>query len=97
MKTPSANRKHRDLLVEKQGGKCCYCGEYLQPADARIGPRKRRTIHPRAVTIEHLHRKVDGGGDSLDNKAAACFECNNGRGSLDWLTYKSIKMGEIAA
>jgi hypothetical protein len=54
-------------------------------------------MHPKSQTIEHLRRKADGGTSHPDNKALACYECNSERGDMDWLTYKSLKMGEIAA
>ncbi|MCD1264020.1 hypothetical protein B5M44_04370 [Shinella sumterensis] len=83
----------RTILAAKQGGRCCYCGDRLLSTTARW----KKAIHPKAQTIEHLQRKADGGSGHPDNKALACHECNNGRGSIDWLTYKSIKMGELAA
>jgi 5-methylcytosine-specific restriction endonuclease McrA len=46
-------------------------------------------------TLEHLRRKANGGSDGFDNLALACRDCNVGRGNLDWLTYKSMKMGEL--
>lgn len=85
-------KKHRDLIAEKQGGRCCYCEVKLVQSTDRLGNGR---VHPRAVTIEHLRRRADGGTGVLDNKAAACYECNTGRGSTDWLTYKSIRMGEV--
>ncbi|MGM4911482.1 HNH endonuclease [Rhizobium sp. 768_B6_N1_8] len=81
----------RRILTERQNNRCCYCECILLPTNAQW----RKVIHPRSQTIEHLHRKADGGGGHRDNKALACYECNTGRGSIDWLTYKSIKMGEI--
>jgi 5-methylcytosine-specific restriction endonuclease McrA len=83
----------RKLLAQRQGNKCCYCGDTLLPTTARW----KKLVHPKAQTIEHLHRKADGGTSHRDNKAVACYECNTGRGSIDWLTYKSIKMGELAS
>ena len=74
-------------LFSLQGGVCCYCGTKLR---LRSGP-----LSPFHATIEHLRRKVDGGTDRRDNLAVACFPCNSGRGDTDWLTYKSMKMGEI--
>lgn len=87
-------QKHRELISIKQGGKCCYCGERMLHAQAVL---ENGRPHPRAATLEHLKRKIDGGTNALDNKAVACHECNTGRGSTDWLTYKSLKMGELAA
>lgn len=50
---------------------------------------------PDTETIEHLRRKADGGCNGLHNKALACYRCNVERGEIDWLTYKSFRMGEI--
>lgn len=86
--------KQRDLIAEKQNWTCCYCGRGLLKADALKANGKP---HPRAATVEHLRRRCEGGTNHPDNKAVACLECNRGRGSVDWLTYKSIKMGEIFA
>lgn len=87
----------RTILTVKQSNRCCYCGVFMLPAGTRMKSRRNKAMHPKSQTIEHLHRKVDGGTGHPDNKALACHECNSSRGSTDWLTYKSIKMGEIAA
>lgn len=85
--------RQRETLRKAQGNKCCYCGETMLPASAKY----KSLPHPRAATLEHLHRKIDGGSGKIGNCAAACHECNTGRGSTDWLTYKSLKMGELVA
>lgn len=84
----------RKLLTIKQGNRCCYCAVYMLPSGTRVASRRKRRQHPKAQTIEHLHRKADGGTGHPDNKALACYECNTERGALDWLTYKTLKMGE---
>ncbi|WP_246737879.1 HNH endonuclease [Rhizobium grahamii] len=56
-------------------------------------PRERS--RPQAATLEHLHRKADGGRDNRDNFAAACKECNNRRGNRDWLYFTSLKRNEF--
>lgn len=89
----SVRRLHvRTILREKQGGKCCYCGVKMTPP---VNRTKRRGQPATMETLEHLCRLADGGGNRRDNLALACYSCNNGRGSLDWLTYKSLKMGEM--
>lgn len=88
----AGSKPHRDIILEKQGYRCCYCGSHLLYPHAVLGSGRP---HPRAATIEHLRRRADGGDGSLDNKAVACHECNTGRGSTDWMTYKSMKMAEI--
>lgn len=84
---------HRRILTAHQMNRCCYCTCELLPAGKKYG----KAPHPRSATTEHLRRKVEGGSDAIGNKAVACHECNTGRGSTDWLTYKSLKMGELAA
>lgn len=88
------NTNLRGCLREAQRGKCCYCGTKLL---ARGAMGSNGKLHRRSETIEHLRRKADGGTNHHDNKALACLACNVGRGSTDWLTYKSLKMGELAA
>lgn len=46
-------------------------------------------------TIEHLHRKSDGGPDQPHNVALACHACNTGRGDMNWLAYATYKAGEL--
>ncbi|WP_370881073.1 HNH endonuclease [Rhizobium mesoamericanum] len=50
---------------------------------------------PNAETLEHLDRRSDGGSNRRANLALACFDCNAGRGSMDWLTYTTIKRDEL--
>lgn len=79
---------HRDRLRKAQNGKCCYCGIKMR----RTQGGKQ---FPDSETVEHLRRKADGGDNSLGNKALACYRCNVERGEIDWMTYKSFRMGEI--
>ena len=79
----------RSRLFKLQGGLCCYCGRVMKLSKS-AGPQQ-----PNSATVEHLQTKKEGGTLRLDNIACACFECNSGRGDIDWLTYKSMKMGEI--
>lgn len=83
----------RALLRERQGNKCCYCATEMVRHKHKHGCRPPR----QSETIEHLRRKADGGTSRPDNMALACISCNAGRGALDWLTYKSLKMGEMTA
>ena len=41
------------------------------------------------ATIEHLRRQADGGRHRLENLALSCKQCNDRRGTTDWLTYCS--------
>ena len=72
----------RQKMFKAQGGKCCYCS-----VSVIIPTRQGRG--KRVATIEHLQRKCEGGKSIPDNLAISCQECNNNRGQVDWLTYKT--------
>lgn len=80
-------------MIRQWHGKCCYCGHTMRPYE------KKSTAdgwdHPHRPTREHLKRRADGGSNSLDNLAPSCSFCNSHRGPLNWLLYKSIRMGEF--
>ncbi|WKL25589.1 HNH endonuclease [Sinorhizobium meliloti] len=38
----------------------------------------------RVASVEHLHRRADGGTSHWSNLAMACKRCNNSRGERDW-------------
>jgi 5-methylcytosine-specific restriction endonuclease McrA len=61
-------RRVRHLLAQKQGFRCCYCKRPFTGS----GPTK--------ATIEHRKPKRDGGGNNIENLAAACLQCNQRRG-----------------
>jgi 5-methylcytosine-specific restriction endonuclease McrA len=77
----------RAILREKQDGRCCYCRIKMRIC---FSNSKR----PDAETLEHLDRRADGGSNARDNIALACRDCNTGRGSIDWLSYTTLKRGE---
>lgn len=85
-------KSHRDILLERQKYRCCYCDCHLLYPHAVTDNGRP---HPRAATLEHLRRRADGGDGSLDNKAVACRECNSSRGEMDWLSYKTLKRREL--
>jgi 5-methylcytosine-specific restriction endonuclease McrA len=80
--------KWRDRLRELRGSKCCYC-------ERETVPNVHGAPEPLSETLEHLHRVEDGGVTELHNLTIACWECNSGRGRIDWLVYKSYRMGEL--
>lgn len=89
MSKASTAISHRDLLWDKQKGRCCYCGIQMRK------PKKNASQCPNLATIEHIRRRADGGTNELRNKALACYRCNTERGEIDWLTYTSYRRGEI--
>ncbi|WP_083764403.1 MULTISPECIES: HNH endonuclease [Chelativorans] len=82
----------RTILRERQGRRCCYCGVSLTPP---IVTTKKRKPLPTSETLEHLRRQSEGGTSRRDNLALACYQCNTGRGAMDWLTYTSYRRGEL--
>lgn len=89
MKT-ALKRRYLLVLFAKQEGRCCYCDQHVI-LSYRWRDQQRRD----AATIEHLQRLADGGTGHPDNLAMACKECNESRQEIDWLTYRSLKRGEI--
>lgn len=81
----------RKKLRHAQGGNCCYCGKKM----VRHTHIEGKALSHNVETIEHLIRKIEGGRNVPDNLALSCYECNSGRGSIDWFTYKSYRMKEL--
>lgn len=57
----------RESVLRSQGGRCKYC----------LDPLSYKT-----VTRDHVIPRVNGGTDARDNLVAACFRCNQSKGSL---------------
>ena len=85
-------RRIAAVLHKVQQGRCAYC-------------RRRMTVAVRAdgrpywntLTIEHLHRRAEGGADHLDNLAGACWECNQLRGVMPWVLFATIRQRHVRA
>lgn len=85
-------QKFRGELFTLQEGKCCYCEREMRLASL---PHKCRTPKDYA-TFEHLMQKCEGGTNAQKNIKLACHQCNRKRpNNVDWMTYKSFRMGEI--
>ena len=96
-------RNLRLRLLNAQGGVCCYCEEpiYIPHHESQKRPEVRTSKGQlrteMAGTFEHPQRQGDGGGLWVRNIALACQDCNSRRGKRDWLTFKSMVMGELDA
>lgn len=82
----------RKTLFLKQGGLCCYCERKMVICTPVTG----QPTNPLMATEKHLKRRCEGGKSNPDNLAIACHECNHGRGQLDWLSYKTWVMENVA-
>lgn len=52
----------RQAVYAKCGGRCAYCGT---------------SIEIKAMQVDHIKPKIEGGTDAMDNLAPACRQCNN--------------------
>lgn len=82
-----AQKRHvRWLLFGQQDGECFYC---RQPMSLSFSSRDH--IWGNAATLEHLHRRADGGKDG-GNLVLACRDCNQRRGERDWRAYRTDRL-----
>lgn len=82
----------KKLLFERQNGICFYCERptWAPSEGARKGTERlglpidghgwHKIARKRMATIEHLHRRADGGPDKIENYVLACNGCNSSRG-----------------
>ena len=77
---PSTLARLRARAFHRQSGRCfyCCCPMWEQSMDAfaatfHLSSRQARHLQ---CTAEHLHARVDGGGNSQSNIVAACRLCN---------------------
>lgn len=78
-------------------GECFYCGvetwvpvhESKKAAKERLGIKTFRELHARMASREHLHRRAEGGADTVQNLVLSCNQCNTSRGRKPVLLYLS--------
>lgn len=66
------SKKVRQLVHDKFGGKCAYCGIVLV----------------KGWHVDHIKPKVFGGGDDIENLHPACKDCNNYKCHSDLETFR---------
>lgn len=104
MSKSKAHQRFNDLLMQAQGGKCCYCDApmfILGTTTVHEHQRANKIATHRAAsamraTVEHLKKWADGGRSTPDNLALACFDCNSSRGDIPWVEFKTKKAGSWA-
>jgi len=80
---------YRNILLVKQGDKCCYCQCDIVSID---GTAKKGC----QGTLEHLVPQSEQGADDLDNLALSCQKCNQRRPpGVNWLDWCSFRRGEL--
>lgn len=63
----SIPKKIRQLVYDKCGGYCAYCGKEIAYKD---------------MQVDHVHPQYKGGSDDIDNLVPACRACNFRKGTL---------------
>ena len=72
-------RQLRELAFNAQHGRCCYCGSAMWLASPSELDLRPSAALRRQCTAEHLLARKDGGRNTRDNIAAACWLCNQRR------------------
>ncbi len=68
--TPRTKRNRRERVLATHGRVCWICGESIGEEPAG---------HPRALTLDHVTPKGEGGGNEESNLRPAHFACNYAR------------------
>lgn len=73
-------------LSECQNHRCCYCGNPMIDLEKHHLP----LIPLNAMTKEHIEPKSYGGVAQRENLAAACCQCNELRGNMDYVAFTNL-------
>jgi len=77
MTSSEAKRLWRRSIKEYFNCQCVYCGESYE-------------LHE--LTLDHVHPRCRGGGD-IRNVVPACLECNQDKGSQNYLSWMRNRYG----
>lgn len=69
--------RKRLALLKKFGGRCFYCDKGMSLPGSGMPANTQ-------VTREHLMPKSQGGREGGPNLVAACYRCNQARGTQPW-------------
>lgn len=91
------------VLWYMQAGECFYCGqqtwyggrESKRDAKLRLGLTTTKDLRRRQASLEHLHRKSEGGTRAMPNVIMACVGCNSGRQTTPPLLHLAAMRGAI--
>lgn len=76
-------RELRELVIERDGNVCRYCGEECKPYLKPHGWNRVRKMS--GVEIDHVIPKSRGGTDDLDNLVVSCAPCNRRKYAKVWV------------
>ena len=78
MTSPEAKRLWRRAIKEHFGCTCVYCGG---------------TYEINELTLDHVHPRTHGGEDITSNLVPCCRQCNQDKGSNNWLIWMRQTFG----
>jgi 5-methylcytosine-specific restriction endonuclease McrA len=78
MTSPEAKRMWRRAIKEHFNCQCVYCGE---------------TYELHELTLDHVRPKCFGGEDLTSNLVPSCRQCNQDKGSNNWLQWMRATFG----
>ena len=78
MTSSEAQRLRRRAIKEYFNCQCVYCGETYELHD---------------LTLDHVRPKCLGGQDLTSNLVPSCRECNQAKGSRNWLQWMRDTFG----
>lgn len=81
-----SNKKHRQTIYDKFGGRCAYCGHKISMKELSIDH------------IDPLRRKMNNcshGSNEIDNLNPSCKPCNYSKSSLDLEKWRSELMKKV--
>lgn len=78
MTSPEAKRLWRRAIKEHFNCQCVYCGESYEPDE---------------LTLDHVRPRTFGGQNLTNNLVPSCRQCNQAKGSKNWLSWMRETFG----
>jgi 5-methylcytosine-specific restriction endonuclease McrA len=77
-------KRYRNVLIERDGFYCHYCGVRLEENDAQ-------TYNPHGASVDHVIPQKDGGDSDISNLVLACRKCNGEKKASHYHEFKLAK------
>ena len=84
----STRRRLVQILTERDGFNCHYCGEPLCENDPQ-------EFTPNGASIDHIIAQDNGGTDDLDNLVLACRRCNGLKKTKHYHEFRFMKETDL--